>query len=443
MRVKVPLIAVLLFLLLFLAEQIVSNTIENQATKRDYAELNHVKYGLFSVSEWKNQISQIVADEVSKFNFSTANKKEVKKYVESELRVLIESVDKKIREHNKGSFKGWFKQKMMDSFVDIDDIKKDIPSYADALIKQTEKPKTQKDLKDLLNKRFQQYFDRTFQAQDLSRLNSILVKMKTDDVNKARLQINSVLSDNEIRINREAWLLISAAIILFMILGLFNRQPLTPVQNLVLLTTLIVLLATGISTPMIDMEAKISELSFILMGHPVRFTNQVLYFQSKSILDVFWTMMTFKEVQMKAVGFLVITFSVIFPLLKIISAIQYYYNFSGARDSRRIQFFVFQSGKWSMTDVMVVALFMAYVGFNGIIANQFEKFNSQDPDLVILTTNGTSLQPGFYLFFSYALLALFYTGLLTRPKADVATAVKPPEPPKIPTPTATDSPLWH
>lgn len=37
---------------------------------------------------------------------------------------------------------------------------------------------------------------------------------------------------------------------------------------------------------MIDMEAKISAMRFTLLDHPFSFVNQVLYFQTKSILDV-------------------------------------------------------------------------------------------------------------------------------------------------------------
>jgi len=63
---------------------------------------------------------------------------------------------------------------------------------------------------------------------------------------------------------------------------------------------------------------------------------------------------------------------------------------------------------------MVVAIFMTYIGFNGIITNQFVQLNSAAPELQILTTNGTSLQPGYYLFLTYTLLALFLSGFLTR-----------------------------
>jgi hypothetical protein len=194
----------------------------------------------------------------------------------------------------------------------------------------------------------------------------------------------------------------------------FSRHPLAPSRYLLLVLSLIALLIAGVTTPMIDLEAKISEMSFVLTGHPIHFENQVLYFQSKSILDVFWIMITHKDIQMKLVGVLMITFSIFIPLFKIVSSVGYYYNYHRARENPVVKFFVLKSGKWSMADVMVIAIFMAYIGFNGIITSQFGQLSSASQELVILTTNGTSLQPGYYLFLAYTLLALFLSDFLTR-----------------------------
>ena len=109
-----------------------------------------------------------------------------------------------------------------------------------------------------------------------------------------------------------------------------------------------------------------------------------------------------------------VLFSVAFPVTKLISSVLYYYNHWKARENKWIQFFVLKSGKWSMTDVMIIAIFMAYIGFNGLIASQFDKLHSADSEIVLLTTNGTSLQPGFYLFLTYTILALFLSEFLTR-----------------------------
>ena len=51
---------------IILCQQIISNSITNQNNKNDYAELNHVKYGLLSIEEWKLQITVILADEINK-----------------------------------------------------------------------------------------------------------------------------------------------------------------------------------------------------------------------------------------------------------------------------------------------------------------------------------------------------------------------------------------
>jgi hypothetical protein len=163
-------------------------------------------------------------------------------------------------------------------------------------------------------------------------------------------------------------------------------------------------------------------MTIVLLGHPVSFENQVLYFQSKSILDVFWIMIRHHDIQMKFVGVLLITFSIIFPLLKIFSTAGYYLNYHNARGNGVIRFFVLSSGKWSMADVMVVAIFMAYIGFNGIIASQLDHLRSEAQEMVLLATNGTALQPGYYLFLAYTLLALFLSELLTRksrPRQDI------------------------
>lgn len=150
------------------------------------------------------------------------------------------------------------------------------------------------------------------------------------------------------------------------------------------------------------------------MGHTIHFENQVLYFQSKSILDVFWIMITNHDIQMKFIGVLLITFSIFFPLLKIISSFLFYFNYRNARNNSVIKYFILKSGKWSMTDVMVVAIFMAYIGFNGIITSQFGQLSSTHQKLVLISTNGTSLQPGYYIFVTYCLLGLVLSEFITR-----------------------------
>jgi hypothetical protein len=410
---KLSLSLIIVIVSVVLCQQIISNSISNQKNKNDYAELNHVKYGLFSVEEWKRQINIILAEEIDKLTLSRTNERELRKHIEVLLNTLIDEVDKNIREANSGSAEGWVKQSFMNIFISLKDIKKGIPGYTDAVIHEMTTSKTKGQIKTMLKKKLERYSNETFDTQDTSQMSRILLRTDSKDIESARINLSEAISVKHHRIFKEAILLIILSVILFASSG-FSKEPLAPSRYILLVLSLIMLLIAGVTTPMIDMEAKISQMSIVLMGHPIQFENQVLYFQSKSILDVFWIMITYKDIQMKFVGVLLITFSIFFPLLKIASALGYYYNYHNARENPVIKFFVLKSGKWSMADVMVVAIFMAYIGFNGIITNLFSQLSSASEELEIVTTNGTALQPGYYLFVTYTLLALFFSGFLTR-----------------------------
>ena len=406
-----------------LCGQIISKAIINQENKNDYAELNHVKYGLFSVDAWKRQITVILAEEIDKLDLSRTDERDLRKHIEVLLNTLIDKVDKKIREGNAGSTGGWVSQAFIDIFVSLEDIKKGIPEYADAVMHELTKKRTRGQIKTMLQEQLKEYLNQTFETQDTAQLSRILLKTDSKDIEGARIKLRKTISVESSLIFKEAMLLIVLSVILFALFG-FGRRPLAPSQYILLVLSLLMLLIAGVTTPMIDMEAKITEMSFVLMGHPVHFENQVLYFQSKSILDVFWIMITHSDIQMKFVGVLLITFSIVFPVLKITSSLGYFYNYHRARENPVIRFFVLKSGKWSMADVMVVAIFMAYIGFNGIITSQFGQLSKASQELVIVTTNGTSLQPGYYLFVTYTVLALFLSGFLNR-KAQASEGKNP------------------
>lgn len=404
--------AILCTATLVLCVQITLRARENQQRMTELAEISDIKYGLFSINQWKQKLSQIVSTEVARMDISKDDRKQLKPVVEEQLETLIDAVYRKIEQRNQQSLKGRLKQAFIESVVDLKDIKAGIPAYADQMIAVLEKPATKNEIKGVLLDKVGEYFDRTFEEQDLSRVNQIVSRAGATDVNAAQKTLVAVTSRDHRTIRLMTWSMIGAAVLLFL-LAATQRRPLPPSFYGMLVLTLLALLITGVGTPMINLEAKITEMSFVLFDQPVQFLDQVLYFQSKSVLDVFWIMVTHQDLQMKIVGVLMVAFSVVFPLLKLLSSAVYFFDLGSLRESRLVRFFVLKSGKWSMTDVMIIAIFMAYIGFNGIIASQFGKLHTADSEIVLLTTNGTSLQPGFYLFFTYAVLALFFSEFLT------------------------------
>ena len=394
---------------LFLGQQIISKSITNQVNKKESAELNDIRYGLLSIDSWKKQLSVIIVKEIESMDLGEDYESEIHSTVEAQLYVLIDKVNERIKESNKDSFKGRLKQSFINVFVSVDDIKKGVPGYADAMIAEMKKKRNQNKIKSVLKEKVTAYIDQTFDTQDMSQVKRILERTSSPTIEAARVKLADAITNIKATIFDQSVILIIISIILFIIPAL-SKKPLQPFQYFVLVASLIILLVVGVTTPMIDMEAKISKMTFVLMNNPIVFENQVLFFQTKSVLDVFWIMITHETLQMKAVGLLMVAFSVVFPILKLI----FYFDYKKARSNKWIQFFVIKSGKWSMADVMVVAIFMAFIGFNGIITSQIGKLSTTSQDIVILSTNGTALQPGYYLFFTYAMLAMFLSQYLAK-----------------------------
>lgn len=399
------------------AYQIIVNSIANQERKQDYAEINHIKYGLFSINEWKHQLSEIIESEISDLDLRK-NKEQLKPLVEAQLHKLIDSVKDRIQKKNQDTFKGRVKQAFINTFVDVKDIKAGVPRYADEVIKIMNRPKSKKNIKELMLDKVEDYFERTYEEQDRSAIDAIILKLNAADIATAREKLDLEIKTTHESVSAQSWVLLGLVGLLFLLSAL-GKGPIPGLHYIILVVALFVLLICGVTTPMIDLEAKISEMSFVLMDHPVKFLNQVLYFQSKSVVDVFWLMITHVKLEMQIVGLLMVLFSIIFPAFKLVSSLLFYYNNWGFRKNKIIHFFVHKSGKWSMTDVMIIAIFMAYIGFSGVIASQLGKLHAADQEIVLLTTNGTSLQPGFYLFMGYAIYALFLSEFLTRKFGDV------------------------
>lgn len=398
-----------------LSIQIISVSLETQEQKRNYAEINNIKHGLFSIFEWKLQLTKIIEEEIGDFNLQD-NKENLKPVIESQLRSLIANIDQRLKDKNKKTFGGRFKQTMINSFVDIKDIQEGVPQYAEELIKVLEKPKNERKIKAAFSEKVGEYFAQTFEEnQNQNSINAIAKRVGASDIESAKVIINETIATRYHSLKMFSWSLIFISVLAFLVAAI-SKKNLPNSQYLSLVAILLFLLAAGVTTPMIDLEAKITEMKFMLLDHPIVFSNQVLYFQTKSVMDVFWLMIRHEDIQMKIVGLLMVTFSVLFPVVKLISSVAYYYNPRNLRDNKWIQFFVLKSGKWSMTDVMIIAIFMAYIGFNGVIESQFDELQGAASEGLLLTTNGTSLQPGFYLFMTYAVLAMFLSEYLVRRK---------------------------
>jgi len=171
-----------------------------------------------------------------------------------------------------------------------------------------------------------------------------------------------------------------------------------------------VLLVVGLTSPVIEVDARIQSLKFMLLGEQVIFQNQVLFFQSKSIWDIITTLLSQQKPDAITVGILILLFIVVLPLLRLLAkGIQLFVS-----NNKVVDYLAFEASKWDMADVMIVGMLMTYIGLNGILKSQLANLNIHNDTLTTNTVNYTSLQPGYFIFVGYVFFELVLSYILKR-----------------------------
>ncbi|WP_462330587.1 paraquat-inducible protein A [Thiohalocapsa halophila] len=400
-----------------LAVQAIIDLRRVQQLETDLAELHDVRYGLLNAEVWVEQLSGLLARKIDTFEVTEANRPVIKRNIEIALDRILVEVEDYLRRRNTGGDNVWervggaLRQGVQDFLVDFDELRAQTPRYADAVIEELNRPQARAELKERLLAAVDAAADATFTATDFSAYNAVLARHGCADTAACEARLRAAATALEARARTFALGALLAVATMFFV-GWRERPHLQPEVMVMLTAGSLVLLAGGVITPMIDVEARISELRFVLLGEPIVFTDQVLYFQSKSILDVVRVLLETGAWDMIFVAVLITLFSLVLPSLKVLAGFIYYLNWRGLRANGAVYFLALRSGKWSMADVLVVAMLMAYVGFSGLVESQLAAVAGSGRGVDVITTNGTALKLGFYLFLAFVLASLVLSALL-------------------------------
>ncbi len=400
-----------------LAVQAIVDLRRIQQLETDLAELHHVRYGLLSAEAWVEHIATVLARQIDTFEITEQNRPIIKRNLEVALDRILVEVEGYLRRRNASGngllerLQGALRQGVQDFLVDFKALRARVPTYADALLDELNRPETRAELRTQLLHALDAAAEATFSATDFSTLEAVLARNGCADA----AACTPSLADAAEALAQRARTFVGGALVAVaaMFFIAWRERPHLKPEVMVMLTAgTLVLLAGGVLTPMIDVEARIAELRFVLLGEPIVFTDQVLYFQSKSILDVVRVLMDTGAWDMILVAILIALFSLVFPTAKVLAGFVYYINWRGLRTNTLTYFFALRSGKWSMADVLVVAVLMAYVGFSGLVENQLATMAGTGRGVEVITTNGTQLQLGFYCFLAFVLASLVLSALL-------------------------------
>ncbi len=380
--------------------------------KNDLIELSGVQYGLLNVDTWENLLAEIIVVKLEDFENDDADDEEMKKNVSGLLKTLIDDYEKTVEKKNAGGLFASVKKTLYASA--FDGIRDDIPALTEKVMAFLDVKNNKDGIKEYIVLLLKKYTNNSFSRTDYSKVNTIIKKHEgTTSENTAAILQEKITTKNKASKIYKVVLIIA---FFGFVLLLFFAKNFSKLAYLITIFFSFLLLFLGVTLPMIEIDARISEISFSFLNETIIFKNQVLFYKSKSIYEVVTLMMAQRKFDLIAVGTLIFLFSVLFPITKLISSILFLSS-QKLKEHKIIRFFIFKTGKWSMADVFVIAIIMAYIGFEGIVTDQLNQLESFTESADILTTNNSSVLFGFFSFTAFVLLSIAISHKLHQNKA--------------------------
>ncbi|HMQ07164.1 MAG TPA: paraquat-inducible protein A [Saprospiraceae bacterium] len=395
--------------------------VSNELTelKEQYAEVNRINYGLFNIQLWKNKAFQLFRQRASSFTISP----QVYKDVESQLVVYLDGIytdyiesgqliNQLIQESERSGklnplFANIIRENVGDQIKNMN-IRARLPDIARSLAMELKanEPRLRLYIAEGLESMLFEGPDRRY----IDPRQGFFYKLgyqSIDDYNESTLFRIKELYVQMNKMIRWVYLLLLGSVVALLFLGKWTGI----ITSISLITTIsIVFLILGVTLPMIDIDARLNGFRMDILDDQIEFDEQFMYYQSKSILDVTWTLLEGRGIDLKIVGILVLLFSIVIPFFKLILSSLFMFS-RRIENSLLVQWIVFYLGKWSMADVFVVAMFMSYIGFHGVITSQLTEISRNQTGYAVETLNYSKLSPGALFFTTYCVLSII-TGLL-------------------------------
>jgi Paraquat-inducible protein A len=399
-------------------------TMDGLAKRRDLrtglAELEHVRYGLLSADQWRAIIGPILNAQVDKLDLK-GQTKDLRPMVEHSLNSLLDSIGQQMSGHQTSAPKPANSKAPAapgqgNPLVNmiINSLRPHVPEYTNVVLAELAKPQNQRAFKESVRSVMTEAVKNTFGSVDMTAYSAILTRYGCSNGAFCEETLRNRIQQADAQMNKDYLIVLASAALAFILLTA-GRPMLSRAAVVVLMLFCITMLVGGVLSPMLEVEVRITRLDATLLGSPLEFREQSLYYRSKTVLEVFQTLIEMHRPAMSLVAVLVLLFSVVFPALKMLALSASLFRPSLLRNSRMVRLLAFELSKWSMADVMVLAIFMSFVAFNGVITSGMAGMREAPAiQQLVIPTNSSTILPGYYLFIGFCLSSIYLSKKLER-----------------------------
>ena len=405
--------ALLLVPAIWFTVQTIQGLTERRLLRTDLAEITHARYGILSADQWRTIIGPMLDAQVSKLDLK-AQSKSLRPMVERSLYALLDNIKTQM---TAPAAKGTAKPAGANAFIVnmiVASLRPHVPEYTNVVMAQIARPDTQKSFQDSIRGVLADAVHNTFSNTDMTTYNAILKHYGCANGEACEATLATQIDAADRNLTRDYLIVLASAAVAFLLL-LPGKSALTRSAVAVLMGFSLVMLAGGVLSPMLEVEVRVTKIDATLLGTPIEFREQSLYYRSKTVLEVCQTLIQMGRPEMLLVGVLVILFSVVFPVMKMLALVAALFRPALLRTSRVIKLLAFDLSKWSMADVMVLAIFMSFVAFNGVTGSAWDGLrNMPNVQQVQIPTNASKILPGYYLFIGFCLSSIALSKKLER-----------------------------
>ena len=398
-------------------------TVDGLAARRilrtDLAEITHARYGILSADKWREVIGPMLDAQVDRLDLRGQSKR-IRPMVERSLYALLDNIKTQMSSPNPtASGKPGGVNPMLVNII-VASLRPHVPEYTNVVMAELAKPQTQKSFRDSMRGVLADAVKNTFGATDMTAYNAILKRYGCSSGTACEQTLGKQIEAADAKLTRY-YLAVLASAALGFILLIAGKPVLSRGAVLVLMLFCLSMLAGGVLSPMLEVEVRVTKLDATLLGTPIEFQDQSLYYRSKTVLEVSQTLIQMGRPEMTLVAVLVILFSVVFPALKMLALGACLFRPTLLRTNRVVKLLAFELSKWSMADVMALAIFMSFVAFNGVIGSAWDGVRDvPNVQQVMIPTNASRILPGFYLFVGFCVSSMLLSKKLEHGFAPVS-----------------------